>query len=148
MQVVLVKRVPKLGHEHDVVDVKAGFAQNFLFPQRLALPASKAQLKRASILKAKTLQKLEAVIANAKTIAVRLAGLTLTFKQKVRGEKLYGSISDKEIVAAVAEQAKIELRKDMVEMHEPIKTLGEFKIKLHLAQGVEVAVKVVVQEEK
>lgn len=148
MQVVLVKRVPKLGHEHDVVDVSAGYAQNFLFPQKLAMPASKAELKRATILKAKTLQKLEAVIANAKVVAEKLKGLVLTFKKKVNGDKLYGSISEKEIVTALAEQAKVEVRKDMIEMHEHIKTLGEFKLKIHLAQSVEAPVKVVVTEEK
>ena len=113
MQVVLVKRVPKLGSEHDVVEVKPGYAQNFLFPQRLAIPATKVELRRAHILRAKTLKKLEAVVENAKVIAEQLKGITLTFKKKVRGDKLYGSISEKDIVAALVEQAKVEVKKDM-----------------------------------
>jgi large subunit ribosomal protein L9 len=148
MQVVLIKRVPKLGNEHDIVEVKPGFAQNYLFPQKLAIPATKPQLRRAEILKAKVLKKLEAVIENAKAVAEQLKGITLTFKKKVRGDKLYGSISEKVIVAVLEEQAKIEIKKDMIIMGEHIKALGEFKIKLHLAEGVEVPVKVVVEEEK
>ncbi len=148
MQVVLIKRVPKLGYEHDVVDVKPGYAQNFLFPQKMAVPALKSDLRRAQILKAKMLQKLESVIANAKVVAEQLKGVTLKFTKKVRGDKLYGSISEKEIITALAEQAKVEVQKDMVDMHEHIKTLGEFKIKLHLAQGVEVPIKVVVSKEE
>jgi len=148
MQVVLTKRVPKLGYEHDVVEVKPGYAQNFLFPQKMAVPALKSDLRRAQILKAKVLQKLEAVIANAKAVAEQLKGVTLKFTKKVRGDKLYGSIAEKDIVTALAEQAKVELQKDMVEMHEHIKALGEFKVKLHLAQGVEVAMKVVVAKEE
>jgi large subunit ribosomal protein L9 len=147
MQVVLIKRVPKLGNEHDVVNVKPGYAQNFLFPQKLATPATKSELKRAEILKAKMLQKLEAVIENAKAIAEQLKGVTLKFSKKVRGDKLYGSISEKDIVEALVEQSKVELKKDMVIM-EHIKTLGEFKIKLRLAEGVEVQAKVIVAEEK
>jgi len=148
MQVVLIKRVPKLGYEHDVVEVKPGYAQNFLFPQKMAVPASKSDLRRATILKAKLLQKLESVIANAKTVAEKIKGVTLKFTKKVRGDKLYGSISEKEIIIALAEQAKVEVQRDMIEMHEHIKTLGEFKIKLHLAQGVEVPLKVVVLKEE
>jgi large subunit ribosomal protein L9 len=148
MQVVLVKRVPKLGYEHDVVEVKPGFAQNFLFPQKMAIPATKADLRRAQILKSKRLEKLEAVIANAKAVADKLKDVVLTFTKKVRGEKLYGSISEKDIVEALAEQSKVEIQKDMVSMTEHIKALGEFKIKLHLAEGVEVPVKVVVKSEE
>ncbi len=147
MQVVLIKRVPKLGYEHDVVEVKPGYAQNFLFPQKMAVPATKGDLKRAQTLKAKMLQKLEAVIANAKAVAEQLKGITLKFTKKVRGDKLYGSIGEKDIVEALAEQGKIEIQKDMVEMKEHIKTLGEFKVKLHLAQGVEAPLKVVVEKE-
>lgn len=147
MQVVLVKRVPKLGYEHDTVEVKPGFALNYLFPQKLAVPATKAELRRSQILKAKRTEKLEAVIENAKAVAEKLKGVTLTFKKKVRGDKLYGSISEKDVVAALEEQAKVEVKKDMVKM-EHLKTLGSFKIQLELAEGVEAGVKVVIEEEK
>ncbi len=148
MQVVLRKRVPKLGNEHDVVKVKPGFARNYLFPQKLAVPAFPHELKQAEIMKAKMVAKLEAVIQNAREIADKLKGIVLTFKKKARGEKLYGSIKEKDIVDALAEQEKVEIKKEMVVIGEQIKTLGEHKIKLQLTDDVEVAVKIVIEAEK
>ena len=147
MQVVLIKRVPKLGSEHEVVEVKPGYAQNFLFPQKMAVPATKAELRRAQILNAKRLKKLEEVIAHAKEVAEKLRDLNIVFKKKVRGDKLYGSISEKDIVAAIEEQAKVELKKDMVVMKEHLKSLGTFKVNVVLAEGVEVPVKVMIEKE-
>ena len=99
MQVVLKKRVPKLGNECDVVNVKPGFARNFLFPQKLAVPASFHEVKRAEIMKAKIAEKAENLIANAKEIADAVKEVVLTFKKKARGEKLYGSIKEKDIAS-------------------------------------------------
>jgi len=131
-----------------VVKVKPGFARNYLFPQKLAVPAFPHELKQAEIMKAKMVEKLEAVLQNAKEIADKLKGVVLTFKKKARGEKLYGSIKEKDIVDALAEQEKIEIKKEMVRIGEQIKTLGEHKIKLQLTDDVEVAVKIVIEAEK
>jgi len=147
MQVILTKRVPKLGYEHDVVEVKPGFAQNYLFPQKFAVPASGAELRRAQILKGKRLKKLDETIAKAKEVAEKLKEVVLSFKKKVRGDKLYGSISEKDIVAALQEQAKVEIKKDMVHMSDHFKTLGDFKVKIELVEGVEVTMKVKIEKE-
>jgi len=148
MQVLLKKRVPKLGHEHDVVNVKPGFARNFLFPQKLAIPASAHEVGIAESKKAKMVQKIEAVLENAKGIADKLKGAVLNFKKKAKGEKLYGSLKEKDVAQALVEQYKVELNTDMVKIGEQIKTVGEHKIKLHLAEGVEVDVKVVIEAEE
>lgn len=148
MQVILKKRVPKLGSECDVVKVKPGFARNFLFPQKLAIPATEAEIKRAETLKSKMVEKVEAVLENAKEIADKLKEVTLTFKKKARGEKLYGSIKEKDIADALKEQAKVEVKKDMVKMDEHLKTLGEHTVKLQLTEDVKGKVKVVIEEEK
>ncbi len=148
MQVVLKKRVPKLGNECDVVKVKLGFARNFLFPQKLAVPATEAEIKRAETMKSKMVEKVETLLENAKEIAVKLKKVTLTFKKKARGEKLYGSIKEKDIADALKEQAKVEVKKDMVKMDEHLKTLGEHKVKLQLTEDVKAEVKVVIEEEK
>ncbi|MBN2096183.1 50S ribosomal protein L9 [Candidatus Peregrinibacteria bacterium] len=147
MQVVLKKRVPKLGNEHDVVKVKPGFARNFLFPQKLALPATEAEIKRAETLKAQRVEKVEALLENAKEVADKLKSVTLTFKKKARGEKLYGSIKEKDIADALAEQAKVEVKKEMVKMDDHLKTLGEHTVKLQLTEDIEAKVKVMVESE-
>lgn len=148
MQVVLKKRVPKLGNECDVVNVRPGFARNFLFPLKMAVPATAHELRVAELRKAKVVEKLEAVLENAKEIAEKLKDVTLTFKKKARGEKLYGSIKEKDIADALAEQEKVELKKEMVLMKDPIKDLGEHKVKLQLAEDVDVDLKVVIEAEE
>lgn len=148
MQVVLVKRVPKLGNEYDVVNVKPGYARNFLFPRKLAVPAAEHELKRAEVMKAKVVQKIEAMVENAKEISEKIKDAVLTFKKKARGEKLYGSIKEKDIADALKKQEKVEVKKEMVKIDEPLKTLGEHKVKLQLAEDIEVGIKVVIETEK
>lgn len=147
MQVVLTKRIPKLGNEYDVVNVKPGFARNFLFLKGMAIPATKNELLRAEKMKAKRVEKVEAVLENTKEIADKLKGLTLTFKKKARGEKLYGSIKEADVVDALAKQAKVEIKKDMVVMDEHLKALGEHTVKLHLTEDIDAKIKIVIEAE-
>ncbi|MBN1258481.1 50S ribosomal protein L9 [Candidatus Peregrinibacteria bacterium] len=148
MKLILTKRVPKLGENWEVVNVKDGYARNFLLPQKLARPATPALIKKAEAVKAERLKKLEEVIAKAKEVAEKLEGTVLSFKKKSREGKLYGSVTEKEIIEALAAECKVEISKEMVKIGKPVKTLGEHKITLHLAEGVEVKVKVVVEEEE
>lgn len=147
MQVVLKKRVPKLGKEYDVVNVKPGFARNFLFPQHLAIPASKQALSQAEAMKSKVIEKIEAAAENAKEVADQLKKITLSFKKKARGEKLYGSIKETDIVEALAEQANVVVSKDMVVLAEPIKDLGEHTVELSLSDDIKAKVKVMIEAE-
>jgi len=148
MQVVLKKRVPKLGSEYDVVNVKPGYARNFLFPQKLAVPASTNELKIAEAMKAKRIEKLEAVFENARAIADKLKDTVITFKKKARGEKLYGSLKEKDIAEALYEQSRVEISKEMIKIGDQIKSIGEHKVKLQLAEGVDVQIKVVIEKEE
>lgn len=147
MQVVLTKRVAKLGNVNDVVNVKAGFARNFLFPQSMAVPATKAAVAHAEKIKETMVQKMEDMLKDAKGVAEQLKAVTLNFKKKARGEKLYGSIKDADIVDGLKDQAKLEIMKDMVKLDEPLKDLGEHTVKLQLAEDVSAEVKVVVEAE-
>ncbi len=147
MQVVLKKRIPKLGEEYDVVKVKPGYARNFLFPQKIALPATDAEIRRAEALKAQRVEKLESLLENAKEIAEKLKKVTLMFKKKARGDKLYGSIKEKDIVDALREQAKVELKKEMVKMDDHLKAIGEHTVTLQLAEDMEAKVKVMIEAE-
>ena len=148
MKVILTKQVPNLGQEWDAITVKTGYARNFLFPQKLAQPATPALLKKAEKLQADRLKKLDEVIANAKETAEKLKGIKLSFSMKAKGEKLYGSIAEKNIVESLKKAHKIEIGKDMVKLKEPIKTIGEHKVTLELAEGVKVNINVTVEEGK
>jgi large subunit ribosomal protein L9 len=148
MKVVLKKRVPKLGEEWDVITVKDGYAQNYLFPLKLATPATPALLKTSEKVRAERMKKLEEVIKNAKELAEKLKGVVLTFKKKTKGEKLYGSITEKDLIESLKNQEKIEVSREMIKMKEHIKTLGDHKVTLHLAEGVETGIKVVIEKEE
>ena len=147
MQVILKKRVPKLGNEHDVIKVKTGYARNFLLPQKLAVLATAEEIKRAEGMKAKMVQKAETMLENFKEVAAKLKDAVLTFKKKSRGEKLYGSIKEEDIEDALKDQVKVEIKKEMVKMDEHLKTLGEHTVKLQLSEDVEIKVKVVIEAE-
>ncbi len=148
MKVILKKHVPNLGQEWEAVTVKTGYARNFLFPQKLAEPATPALLKKAEQAYADRLKKLEEVIANAKETAKNLKDIRLVFSMKAKGEKLYGSIAEKDIVESLKKAHKVEIEKNMVKMKESIKTIGEHKVTLELAEGVKTNIAVTVEEEK
>ena len=147
MELILIENVAKLGHAYDLVKVKSGYARNFLLPQKKAVPATSGMIAKAKKVQGERIKKLEELLGNAKALAEQLKEVTLKFTRKVRGEKLYGSIGAKDIVEALKESAKIELGKDTVKITNPIKTVGDHKVTLHLAEGVEVRLAVKVEAE-
>lgn len=147
MKVILKTRVPNLGLEWDIVTVKDGFARNFLLPKRLADIATPALIEAARKKAAERVKKMEELVANAKETAQKLAKVELTFKKKTKGKKLYGSISEKDIQALLAQEHKLDVSKDAIHMKEHIKELGEHKVIIHLVEGVEAAIKVTVEAE-
>lgn len=147
MKVILKKRIPTLGHEWDIVTVKDGYAQNFLLPQKLAVPATPKRMEAAQKRIDERVKKMEELIAHAKTTAEKMAKIHLVFKKKAKGSKLYGSITEKDIQEALATEHKMEVSKDMVKMKEHFKETGDHKVVIHLAEGVEVKMAVTVEAE-
>lgn len=133
MQVILNKDVAKVGRAGAVVQVKEGFARNFLFPQNLAQPATAGSLKKLEEEK----KAAQAQSAKNKEESIQLktrlneVSLTITALAK-NDEKLYGSIGALEIVQALNELG-FSIDKNMIDLAEPIKSLGihEVPVKLH-----------------
>ncbi len=132
MEVILNKDVEKIGRKGAVVQVKEGFARNFLFPHNLAKPATASSLKKLeqdqlirSVQSAKIKEEFELVKQRLSTLALTIPALT-------QGEeKLYGSINAQEIAETLETEGVI--NKNMIDLVEPIKSLGiyEIKVKLH-----------------
>lgn len=148
MKVILKTRIPNLGYEWDVVTVKDGYARNFLLPQKMAEPATPQRIRKAEKFMEERVRKMEELVANAKETAEKLSSIQLYFKKKARGNKLYGSISEKDIVDALKKDHKVEVEKDAVIMKEHLKELGEHKVIIHLAEGVESPIKVKIEAEE
>lgn len=146
MQAVLNKDVSKLGYRGDVVKVKNGYFRNFLLPRDLAVLATKTAVKVAASRREKLLMEKQKLIDNAKEALGRIKGLKLTFKKKATSKgKLYGAITENDIIKSILDAQNIKLEKEWIKM-EHIKTVGEHKVVIHLGADLEQEVEVVVKE--
>ena len=133
MEVVLLERIERLGQMGDVVNVKPGYARNFLLPQKKALRANKANLEhfegQRQQLEAENLQRRD----EAQSVADRLNGLKVTvIRSAGESGQLYGSVSGRDIADAVAEGGFMVGRQQVI-VERPVKALGfhDFRIRLH-----------------
>ena len=148
MKVILKTRVPNLGLEWDIVSVKDGYARNYLLPRRLADIATPALIESAQKKVTERVKKMEELVANAKETAQKISKIQLTFKKKARGQKLYGSITEKEIQEMLAKEHKLEIAKEAIRIKEHLKELGEHKVTIHLTDGVDASLKISIEEDK
>jgi large subunit ribosomal protein L9 len=145
MKLILKKDVARLGKAGEVVNVKEGYAYNFLIPQNLALEATENNLKIIELEKKKTAELKEKEKQEAKEICEKLANVSITVPVKVDSEgHLYRSVSVQDIVSALKTEG-FEIDKRNVVLENQIKETGVFRIliKLHPEASVEVKVWVV-----
>jgi len=146
MQVILLDKVENLGGLGDLVEVKPGYARNYLVPSRLAKMATKTNIEAFEASRAELEKEAAAKLALAQARADKLEGMVVTIASKAGTEgKLFGSIGLADIAAAVVE-AGVEIEKREVRLPEgPLRNVGEFDIDLHLHSDVDTVVKVVVE---
>ena len=134
MKIILRKNVDKLGKVGDVVNVKDGYARNFLIPREFAYLAKEGAVKRVEVEKKKLLSLSEKAKSTAQELATKISDLQVTISMKVDGttNKLYGSVSNQTIATNLIELG-YDVDKNSIIIEEPIKTLGIFdvKVKLH-----------------
>jgi large subunit ribosomal protein L9 len=133
MNIILMENVEKLGHVGDVVKVKDGYARNYLLPRHLGVPATEGNIKRIEKEKARRLAQEEVVKKEAEKKAEALSKISLTIATEVNDqEKLYGAISETEILEAFHAEGQTIDKKSLV-LEKPIDDLGIFEIgvKLH-----------------
>ena len=147
MDVILRQDVDKVGRSGDVVTVKDGFGRNFLLPRGLAYLATDGNRKRLAAEHAQKDKKYGAEVAAAREIAGKLESLSLTFTMKAgEGDKLFGSVT----TADVAEKLKAEgftVDKKAIELDEPLKALGVYKVAIRLHHDVKPDVRIWVVKE-
>ena len=133
MEVILNKDVDKIGRAGAVVNVKEGFARNFLFPHNLAKPATASSLKKLEQDQLVRNAQSAKIKEESELVKQRLSALSLTITALTQGEeKLYGSIHALEIAEALKAEG-FSIDKSIIDLDEPIKSLGiyEIPVKLH-----------------
>jgi large subunit ribosomal protein L9 len=138
MKVILLQDVEGLGKAGDLKDVANGYARNYLLPRRLAAGATPELLANHQQRIAAEQRKREKQAESNQQQAERLGQVSLTFKARVgRQGRLYGSITSQDIAAGLRESEGITIDRRVIELPEPIRTLGTFKVPVKLAQKLE-----------
>jgi large subunit ribosomal protein L9 len=143
MKVILKQDLKNLGEKNSVVEVKDGYARNYLLPKGLAIEANEVNLNIVKNKKEAEKVKKDKELDNAKDLAAKLNETVVTIKTKA-GEngKLFGSITSMDIADNIKQNVGIDIDKKKINMPEAIKNLGEYEVEVRLYTGVNALVKV------
>ena len=138
MKVILLENVKRIGSIGEVIDVKRGFARNFLIANKKALYASKENIKEVEKIKNELSKKDNEKKKEASKIAEEVNGKEyLVKKLSTENNELYGSVKPTEISKLIQEENKIDIKPSMIQPVEEIKALGKFKVKISLHSEVD-----------
>ena len=143
MKVILLENITKIGSIGEVIDVKRGFARNFLIANKKALYASKENIKEVEKMKNELNKKDLEKKKEAKNISEKLKSKQYIVKKlSTENNELYGSVKPTEISKIILENDKIEIKPSMIQLMNDIKSLGEFKVLINLHSEVHVQIKI------
>jgi large subunit ribosomal protein L9 len=147
MEVILKEDVAKLGSRGDVVKVADGYGRNYLLPRKLAIEATKTNRAVIEQMKAAAVRRSAREKADAEVLSTQLNNLTVSFR-RLSGEhdRLFGSVTSADI-AAEMEKKGFNVDRRKIQLHEPLKLLGEFTIPVKLHRDVTAHVRVVIEKE-
>ncbi len=138
MKVILLENVKRIGSIGEVIDVKRGFARNFLIANKKALYASKENIKEVEKIKAELSKKDNEKKKEASRIAEQINSKEYFVKKlSTENNELYGSVKPTEISKLIQEENKIDIKPSMIQPVEEIKALGKFKVKISLHSEVD-----------
>ena len=138
MKVILLENVKRIGSIGEVIDVKRGFARNFLIANKKALYASKENIKEVEKIKAELSKKDNEMKKEATQIAEKINGKEYSVKKlSTENNELYGSVKPTEISKLIQEQNKIDIKPSMIQPTQEIKALGKFKVNISLHSEVD-----------
>ena len=138
MKVILLENVKKIGSIGEIIDVKRGFARNFLIANKKALYASKENIKEVEKIKSELSKKDNEKKQEAKKISEKINKKEYSVKKLcTENKELYGSVKPTEISKLIFELSKIEIKPSMIQPVKEIKSLGKFKVKIYLHSEVD-----------
>jgi large subunit ribosomal protein L9 len=143
MQIILIQEVKNLGKEGDVVEVKEGYARNYLLPRKMAIEATPGNLSQIEKLRKKRVLREAKELEEMKFLQSKVEGLALEFTKKA-GEtgKLYGSLTAREIAEGISRAVGFEFDKKYLELSEPIKELGKHHVRVNFGKGIHATITV------
>ena len=138
MKVILLENVKRIGSIGEVIEVKRGFARNFLIANKKALYASKENIKQVEKIKSELSKKDNEKKQEAKAISEKINKKEYSVKKLcTENKELYGSVKPTEISKLIFEKSKIEIKPSMIQPIKEIKSLGKFKVKITLHSEVD-----------
>ena len=137
MEVILLKDIDKVGGKHEVVSVKDGYGRNFLIPQKMAIIANTTNRKRLADLVRQEETRQAKMVGVYQEIADKLKGKVLKIGAKAgTSGKIFGSVTNVQIIAALKDQFGVEVERRTVELPEEVKNLGAYKMNLNMHKDV------------
>ena len=147
MEVILKEDVAKLGNRGDVVKVAEGYGRNYLLPRKLAIEATVANKAVIEQMKAAAVRRSAKEKASAEELAKQFDGLSVSFTRKSgEHDQLFGSVTSGDISDALTKKG-FDVDRRKLQLHEPLKTVGEFSIPIKLHKDVTTHLKVVIEKE-
>src|SRR5246127_5495196 len=147
MEVILKEDVPKLGSRGDVVKVAEGYGRNFLLPRKLAIEANAANKAVIEQMKAAAVRRSAKEKHEAESLSKQFDGLSVSFQRRSgEHDQLFGSVTSGDVADAL-ERKGFNLDRRKIQLHEPLKTLGEFTIPVKLHKDVTAHLRVVIEKE-
>ena len=149
MKVILLENLAKIGSIGEIIDVKRGFARNYLISKKKALFASKENIKEVEKIKQELNKKDQDKKKDAKSILEKIQNKTYEIKKlSTENKELYGSVKPTEISKLLKEKENIDLSSSLIQPLTEIKTVGEFKVILNLHSEIETLIKIKVIPEE
>ncbi|MBP3664623.1 MAG: 50S ribosomal protein L9 [Tyzzerella sp.] len=147
MKVILLEDVKALGKKGEIVNVSDGYARNCILPKKLGLEATSKNLNDLKLKKANEAKVAQEQLEEAQALGKKIEAGKVELAIKVgEGGRAFGSVSSKEIAAAVKEQMGYDIDKKKIQLKDAIKTLGTHAVPVKLHQKVTVDLKVIVRE--
>ncbi|HWF92438.1 MAG TPA: 50S ribosomal protein L9 [Terriglobales bacterium] len=148
MEVILKEDVNKLGSRGDLVKVAEGYGRNYLLPRKLAIEASAGNKAVIEQMKAASVRRSAKEKVQAEELSKQFDGVSVSFQRRTgEQDQLFGSVTSGDIADALAKKG-FTLDRRKIQLHEPLKTLGEFTIPIKLHKEVTTHLKVVVEKEE
>ena len=146
MKVILLENIKKIGSIGEIIDVKRGFARNFLIANKKALYASKENIKEVEKIKSQLSKKDNEKKIEAKKIADKIDKKEFNVKKlSTENKELYGSVKPTEISKLIKEREKLDIAPSMIQPVQEIKSLGKFKVKISLHSEIDAEIQILVE---